>query len=524
MLRLILISLCLLVALSIPSCVPRVISTMSPKVNLPEPISTATSLLNTLISTEPGETPIPKPSITLKPMTTTTQKPSHTLTPTITASPTPNLPGMVGYQQTPTFDASLIRAATPGPTLLCPVINPNLPLPSWLEDIKNGEFQNSELPILISYLNSGGDPVALQLNAPDQISLQDLTSDEQKELLLETSDLVILGCDPGGSRQYKILREFSDEIEMYIPPKILAIQDLNRDGIPELLLDTRGFFGFSTTRFLKGFSWNGKSFSSIIGPPPPYPYRTIAKITAKNDDIYGILYEPGNIELEDVDHNGTLEIIVHSGFPGHPESLANGPWRKGSDTLSWNGKVFVPVYSDIDPPIYRFQAVEDADQAVLMGNFDQALGLYQDTIFSDKLAGWSQALFVQQRKKYMDPQGGELPALYPSMVEEYNDLAAYAYFRILVLHALRGYLPEAQIVYDTLIRKFPEGHPGHISAIMGVAFWKEFQDSQNINQACTQAVNAIIDRQDGIFSWINSFIQGYQSPTYKLSDLCPYGQ
>ena len=101
-------------------------------------------------------------------------------------------------------------------------------------------------------------------------------------------------------------------------------------------------------------------------------------------------------------------------------------------------------------------------------------------------------------------------------------LAAYARFRILVLHALRGYSVEAQAVYDTLQSNFPEGQPGHASALLGEAFWQAFQVTQDVGQACNQALESMAD-PDEIIYWLSGY-HGFQSPNYQPVDLCPFGQ
>jgi hypothetical protein len=412
----------------------------------------------------------------------------------------------------------------------CPNLNSALPLPPLLADELVNFVSIYQVPDLsepvISFLNQGGSSEmvlrAAQAAYPKLASLIDLTNDGQPELLLSTETLSILGCDPGGSGQYIILGQFYDDIDL-VPPGIIAIQDLNLDGLPELLLISRAFGGFSTTYLLQIRTWDGQSFSSPIVLPPDYPYRSQGNLGFEDyqHSLWGITYHGGIVDLLDVDHNGTTEFIIKSGLPGHPDLIAHGPWRHAQDTFTWNGEAYVLLRSEIDPPIYRFQAVQDADQAALWGEYDRALALYQDAIFSDQLLGWSPELYEQQQYSFFVDS---TPTPFPAPAEEYYHLAAYARFRILVLHALHGYDQDGQIVYDTLIERFPEGQPGYESAVLAQGFWSTYLATHDVGQACTQALKAIWDEAGEILYWLDGDFHGMQAPDYQLVGLCPFGQ
>jgi hypothetical protein len=441
------------------------------------------------------------------------------------------LPGMAGFQPTPTFDARFLQTATPASPPPCPVVNPDLPLTGELSEILTALRSSAPFDFTdkaVEFLNQGGSPEvliqAVKAVDPDYIDQQDLTNNGQVEILLKTSSLSILGCSPDGSATYTIYGKFIDEIMLFFSPRIKAVQDLNQNGILELLLITRSAGGFSSAMLLRVVEWDGQGFHSVLGLSPTYPYRMIAEIeySAKQGEVSGVVYEQGPVEIADLDGNGTTEIIVHSGLPGHHDLLAHGPWRAGKDIFNWNGEAFVLMRSEIDPPVYRFQAVHDADQAALLGEYDESLRLYQEAIFSDKLAGWSPELYQQQYDIVMSRYSTDpTPTPYPASPEEYYHLAAYAYFRILLLHALLDNTVEAQTVYDTLQSEFPEGQPGYESALLGQYFWKALQDTQDVGQACNQALESMMDQTDEIIYWLRDF-HGWQSPRYLPIDLCPF--
>ena len=412
----------------------------------------------------------------------------------------------------------------------CPRVNSTLPLPPLLADELANFVSIYRVPDLsepvISFLNQGGSPDiflrAAQAAYPELASWIDLTNDGQSELLLSTETLSILGCDPGGSGQYIILGQFFDDIDL-VPPGIIGIQDLNLDGLPELLLSSRAFGGFSTTYLLQIRTWDGQSFSSPIVLPPDHPYHSQGDLGFEDyqHSLWGITYHSGIVDLVDVDHNGTTEFIINSGLPGHPDLIAHGPWRHAQDVFTWNGEAYVLLHSDIDPPIYRFQALHDADQAALWGEYERALALYQDVIFSDLLLGWSPDLYEQQAYSFFVDS---TPTPFPVPAEEYYHLAAYARFRILVLHALHGYDRDGQIVYDTLIERFPAGQPGYESAVLALGFWPAYLATHDVGQACTQALQAVGDDAEDILYWLDGDFHGIQAPDYQRIDLCPFGQ
>ena len=468
---------------------------------------------------------------------TLTPAPLFTVTPSATGTPTPArliLPGMAGFQPTPTYSLALRASATPGEPPACPVADTEWWLSSLLASSLAGYPPRYPPPdlsdLVVHFLNQRGNPEAFlsaaQAVDPELAFLQDLTNDGQPEIVLRTGMLSILGCDPGDSGQYTVLGQFVDDIDL-VPPVIIAIQDLNRDGYPELLFTSRAFGGLSTSYLLQVRAWDGQAFNSVPILPATYPYRFLGELDFLDfrGTLWGITYHAGRIEVLDADQNGTLEFIIRSGLPGHPDLIASGPWRRAMDIFTWNGEAFVLLRSEIDPAVYRFQAAHDADQAALLGDFERALALYQDVIFSDRLAGWSPKLYDQQSDILeANYRGLPTPTPIPAPPEETSHLVAYAYFRSLVLHALQGEDQQAQLLYDSLILQFPAGQPGHTSAELAAAFWPVYLGTHDVGQACTQALRAVGEGVEDILYWLDGDFHGRQAPAYLPVDLCPYGQ
>jgi hypothetical protein len=150
--------------------------------------------------------------------------------------------------------------------------------------------------------------------------------------------------------------------------------------------------------------------------------------------------------------------------------------------------------------------------------------LYQDAIFSDNLKEWSpeiHAYYVGIPKAYMNSQ--PTPTFPGTNLDttEYPRLAAYAYFRITLLHILQDHESDAGTVYQTLQQKFPAGNPGFPYAEMAAAFWNEYQSSHDMTAACGMAVEYAAGHPD-ILIPLGSDYHGMQSHRYKPGDVCPF--
>lgn len=206
------------------------------------------------------------------------------------------------------------------------------------------------------------------------------------------------------------------------------------------------------------------------------------------------------------------------------------PWRKETRICAWNGELFVLTHTKIEgPPEYRFQAVQDGDRATVAGDYTKALDLYQQAIFSDKLEWWSQERRIYEITIYGDKRVSKptpIPSLLPDPAE-YPNIAAYARFRIMLLHVASGYLSDAQTVYDTLQAKFPPGQPGHAYAEMAVVFWDEYQRAHSFEQACSKAIEYAAANPAAILAYLGNgeyarMYYGDQSLEYKPEDVCPF--
>jgi hypothetical protein len=398
-----------------------------------------------------------------------------------------------------------------------------------------------EMPVL-TLLNAGGSPqqvidafVREYEPAADQFYEMDFTGDGVPELLVNLPYLHIFGCDNG---QYRIYLKMDPGGEIS-SLGVVAAQDMNLDGLPELVLEKSNFdTNLYQNPVYQIIEWDGRQFQNLVLQPDftsryggggaHAGWLGVEGLSGGSTSIWD------NWEILDVDANGTLEFILRGGIPTHPAILTQGPWRAETDIYMWNGFGFVLYAVEPDPPKYRFQALQDAEYAFFDGNYDTALELYQQVIFNDNLDWWSEDRSLHEIENVMGGFDAQ-PTLTPLPVDptEYYHLAGYSRYRIMLMHVVRGWLPEAQTVYQGLQDQFPVGYEGHIFAELAASFWLDFQVTQDIGSACTKAIEYTVQNQCAVFNYIQpiggcslpevSTYHGMQKERkYVVEDICPF--
>ncbi len=457
----------------------------------------------------------------------TIQSFTRTPRPSRTPAPPPSL--------TPTFDIASVVTRTPAPSETCPA-PANVPLPDLSID-PNDAFMSFSLreDKVLDYLNHGGDPNRLIVELGqvlkraeffiDNEVIRDLTGDGVPEILvIPLSDLYIFGCRDS---QYQLLMSKTSEYVAinYYQLQLIEIRDMNLNGVPEIVIGDFGCGGMSEGQCLDVYiyEWDGGQFASLI--PEGVGYELGLSIYGSGDE-----WLPG-AKLQDIDHNGTLELTLSGGIPSawYDDYFSHAPWRIQSDTYHWNGQHFVPLKTEFSPPEYRYQAVQDGDRAMLRHEYDKALSFYQEAIFNDKLLGWSPAHKERSRALHgftwdfdESYKGTPTPMIPPDDPYEYPNLAAYARYRIMLLHILGRHMPEAQIVYETLQEKFPAGKNGHEFTLIAQAFWDEYQLSKSLERACTQARSVAEKHKDVLKLLGSDYHNSMQDIMYEPKDVCPF--
>ena len=285
--------------------------------------------------------------------------------------------------------------------------------------------------------------------------------------------------------------------------EIIDARDENKNGYRELLilLNTMSQGG----RWYGVFEYNGDEIVSVIAPK-----------------LGGIWLEAtGDINYRDIDGNGISEIVAYLGLPVS-DPYPGMPWRKEWDTYAWNGEFYVIVNTEFSSPEYRFQAAYDGDQSALSGKYKKALAFYQDVIFSDKLKWWTAERHSYESDLfYWDPPDSK-PIMPDPDPNEYVNLAAYARYRIMLLYLLQGWESDAQVVYETLLAKYPEGTPGSIYTRLAQLFREEYQVSRDMGQACQAVIADANTNSSEVLKYLGIDGSLGMSIYYHIRDICPF--
>jgi hypothetical protein len=279
-------------------------------------------------------------------------------------------------------------------------------------------------------------------------------------------------------------------------PGVRAIQDLNADGVPEIVISYILVVGTHAnySRIFEIISWDGGQFVGLIGG---------------SAEVFN-----GDGRVRDLDADGLFELVLaHKPGRGFEVSALDRP---RTDVWAWDGDAYTLSYSQADsPPDFRIQAVWDGDDATHRDDYDAALAFYQQAVFDQELFGWSSDR-VASDAAY---EGGATPTPDPN---EQPLLAAYGRYRIMLLHAARGYLNEAQVVYDTLLAKFPPDSVGGQYGQLASAFWGTFTGNEDLAMACESAINYASAHGDEILRPLGRDYYGFVARDYTPEDICPF--
>lgn len=446
----------------------------------------------------PAATAIPiatiPPTETPSPLPTYTAFPTETPSPSIT--PLPTIPTF-----TPTFDASTIVTVTPAAKAECPKEDPQMSFvsgtkvydPGFSKEIK--EFLNaggSRRAVVTSYqrLHKWADNSVIQEN--------DVTGDEIPELLFtEPGFLSAYTCNNGQYETVVLL----GETYHFTQPIIVDIQDLNRNGLVEII----AMEGDARVSIVSIFEWDGSSFKNLIPD-------------------FNTMYGSSQVEALDANGDGVLELILKQGIPIWSEYYEGLPWRKENRTFGWDGQQFALQRIEFASPEYRFQAIQDADAAILQDDLDTALTLYQEAINNNQLHSFSSEIFWNLRAN-IEAQQGPNPAPSPTSVpsdnSEYPRLAAYAYYRIILLHIVQGKEQEADLAYQTLQQKFDNDPYGRPYSELATEFLHAYQSTHKMYDGCAATIQYAAKHPE-ILIPLGSDYHGWQSHTYVPADVCPF--
>lgn len=436
-----------------------------------------------------------------------TQTPTVSLTANYT--PTPNitpLPTIPTF--TPTFDVSTIAIATPATKAECPIVQTNV-------NINLSNFSDY-YPELIAALNQGASienivnvfEEKINLNdypdgnvvIPEKIRYEvvDVTNDGVPEIILQGNSYrqrtsTILHCSEG---EYKTLYSIKYPLDRtYLTPI-----DANQNGITEIIVVNEESSTTGTWFELLVIEWNIFSFQTLL-----------------TDSYSSSAFQ--YIQVKNIDNDRTKEIYWIFG----EYLFSPPPWRTGTTIYKWNGEQFVLLPIVFDSAQYRFQAIQDADSAILNGNFAYAEKTYQEVIFNDKLEWWSLQRHNDTMYKINNEGFNSLGTPAPGNIEpiEYPSLASYAYYRIMLLQLVQGQETEADNTYQTLLDTFGNDIYAKPYIEMTTKFLEAYQVNQKMYDGCAAAIHYAVEHPE-ILIPLGSDYHGTQAKIYEPADVCPF--
>ena len=443
-------------------------------------------------------------SLTVTPSPTATRTSLPSSTPTASITPLPTIPTF-----TPTFDISTIVTVTPAPKAEYVKKNSSV-IAKFATPNSDGSYETTyRAPEVLDYLNSGGILDRLQNSGLEETA--DLTGDGLHEVVYKKFAYSFFGCKDG---HYQDLLYFVGDSGA----GLADILDLNKNGIPEIVLYNIVHYGYIDISI---FEWNGNKFQSLIN---------MGKYSSTDDTVIDWVsatwMSDTHYKLIDTNGDGLKEILivydVNQLCGGFGDFCDGTPARAQTTILGWNGQNYVVKQRYFAPAQYRFQSVQDGDAAASQKEYDKALSLYQDAIVSDKLESFSPEIRDNLRARwYASYATTPTPTPYPIPLDEYPKLAAYAYYRIMLLNLVQNHESDAATVYNTVQQKFISDPYGRPYMEMATTFWEAYQFTHKMYDGCAAAIQYAAEHPE-ILIPLGSDYHGSQSHIYVPADVCPF--
>lgn len=346
----------------------------------------------------------------------------------------------------------------------------------------------SEYPqTILDYLNSGATPEELavelivgQLSPDDQpVWAEDLNQDGVRDVVVTVLDtqnpprgaMMIFTCQGAG---YVLSHVVVAEQDQHAP-KLLHIQDLNDDGLWEVVYTSTVCGAHTCFEDIQIVSWeNGIFMNRLEGSTAELPYPSVQLTDFDRD---------GNYDLEVI---GTAIGSVGAG----PQRDSINIWAYDPNTNTWK-----LTEQTLASSPFRVHLMHDAEAAMDRGEYLIASLLFQQVIEDETLLEWSN------------------PA------DEYNSLAAYAYYKRIVADVFLGDRTAALTVYDEFAELY--GDTAQNSYVeMADAFLAD-SEVLGLEGGCTSAQQYASSNEFSILTPLGSSVYGYANPDFAAADVCP---
>jgi hypothetical protein len=294
-----------------------------------------------------------------------------------------------------------------------------------------------------------------------------------------------------------------DRAESGLPSGLLAVEDLNANGIPEIIVSTVENIGDGggQNMFAKVLEWDGAAFRETL-----FPETQILQSSRTLDAV---------VEFRDVDGSGTQEILVPRRLwaDGTGVDCELGPDRNSSAVWMWDGEYYRYMWREFSPPEYRFQAAYDGDYQAFLGLYDRAETSYLRAVFDESLKAGSRGDW--RRDGDCHPAEEEKPD-----AAEPGTMQAYARFRLVELFVRVGRVMEAESHRSYLRVNSPLGNPGYIYAYLANVFWWKYVETEDVGAACAAVRTAAGENKQDVLELFDEY--GGANPGPTLDSLCPF--
>lgn len=408
--------------------------------------------------------------------------------PTVIPFPTMT-PGRLLRGALPTVEANANAAGLANPATAVALANRPTPTPDYSHCPPPATTSLPPLPdtgramaeAITRFLSEGGAPATLESRLRNDWDVLgenglvradfDLTGEGASDVIVayQTPDeggmLLILSCGDG---RYVPRYQYAGGDSA---PQIIQIGDMTFDNSPELLfVATTCESGSRCRHNTELVTWSSQlgRFVSLLG----------------SDIVAEVLPT-----VSDMDNDQIAEIVLQFTNAGN---ATTGPLRTGMTIYDWNGAAYVQSITQLDPPRFRIQVIQQADRNLANGNTNEAIALYELALQNTELRNW------------------------------FNDdeavLRSYALYRLITAYAFtenENLLP----AFQSMQQNYPDPLNAPVYVQMATSFWNALQVTGNLRSACIEAQNIARSRADAI-----NLLTRYrgQAPAYTAESLCPF--
>ena len=375
--------------------------------------------------------------------------------------------------------------------------------PLYLGKVQQTDLTGDGLPELFVWI-----ALRLSANAVEGFASEDDII-ETFSMPVQYTRVYTFSCQDG---RYVTLGTFLAPLSEVDLPEIV---DLNGDGVGEVVLPSYGYSMSRNYLDLYILGWDGQQFNQLVRGYLSEDYLSSFMFTFLGEEHATVPF--GEYKLQDLDGNGTTEVILSGGvFMGQKCSLL---YRDTRIVLMWDGEGFTGYYRRT-PATYRIQAIWDGDHLSAHGLYAEARTSYLAAIHDSKLLSWGPGF-----ENYDSPRCNRPATLTPvppnPVVDESEPrrLAAYAWYRLMLLDLIDGDPAKAEESYTTLRQEYGQEFPAYIE--LAAHFWEAYQKTRNMRAGCQAAISyAHSHANDTIYTL---GIHAYNVPYgYLESDICPF--